>query len=140
MNLAFFTMDFLKGNDISRVEQGAELNKEDGKEMTVLHNAAKSGASMELVRYLVEQGAEVNKEVLHHAAKSGSSKDVVGYLIEQGAVVEKEDKNNLTALYHAAKQGICQVAELLLSKGGRALALLLAATTLATRCRNAALA
>ena len=90
--------------------------------LTVLHRAAWKGHT-DVVRYLVEQGADVNAKtddgdtVLGVAAWEGQT-DVVRYLVEQGADVNaKTDKGGWTALHGAAEYGHLAVVRYLVEQG-----------------------
>ncbi|XP_028409515.1 uncharacterized protein LOC114532139 [Dendronephthya gigantea] len=73
--------------------------------LTVLHFAVKKG-TLEIVEYLVEQGADVNGKktnrwtVLHSAVKNGTV-EIVEYLVEKGADVNGK-KNDGWCVMHAA--------------------------------------
>jgi ankyrin repeat protein len=89
---------------------------------TALHYATTCG-SLEIVKYLVEHGAEVNSKTvydetaLHFAAKSGSF-ETVKYLIEQGAEVTSEDqRGEQTVLYTACLSGNAEIVRYLLAHG-----------------------
>jgi ankyrin repeat protein len=82
-----------------------------------LHRAAEKG-DFEVVKNLVEQGADVNENnksdrtPLFGAAKSGNL-EVVKYLLEQGANVNAIDKNGEFPLFYAAQSGNLEVVEYL---------------------------
>ncbi|MDR1290234.1 MAG: ankyrin repeat domain-containing protein [Planctomycetaceae bacterium] len=82
-----------------------------------LHRAAENG-DFEVVKNLVEQGADVNENnksdrtPLFGAAKSGNL-EVVKYLLEQGANVNAIDKNGEFPLFYAAQSGNLEVVEYL---------------------------
>ena len=85
---------------------------------TVLHLAT----GLELVRLLVEQGADIrardncHKTPLHVAAEKGQT-DTVSYLVNQGADLNSRDKDGLIALYYALKEGHATTAKVLIDKG-----------------------
>ena len=65
---------------------------------------------MEIFKYLVEHGADVNyknkkdESILHYAALFDSL-EMVKYLVEHGADVNCKDKWNNSVLFYAAKYG-----------------------------------
>ena len=71
-----------------------------------LHKAVEQNR-IEMVKWLIENGAEVNakntdhRTPLHHASNSGLF-EVVQYLIENGANVNAKDKDDLTPLHDAS--------------------------------------
>ena len=90
---------------------------------TALHSAASEG-HLEVVKYLVEQGADINATtsrygwtVLHYAATWGQLA-VVRYLVEQGADVNAKDSDGDTARGLAEMFGHTAVARYLRSVGG----------------------
>jgi len=59
-----------------------------------------------MVKYLVEHGADINKE--DHYGKTpffkachGGNEPIVKYLVERGADINKESEDGLTPLFHA---------------------------------------
>ena len=89
--------------------------------MSVLHSAAESG-SLEIVKYLVEHGADVNGNnegnlsVLHYAAEFGSL-EMVKYLVEHGADVNGNNEGNLSVLHSAAESGSLEMVKYLVEHG-----------------------
>jgi len=69
----------------------------------------KSG-NKNLVKYLVEHGADINKEyeygttVLFNACRS-RNKDLVEYFVENGTDINKENRNGETVLWIAYENG-----------------------------------
>ena len=88
---------------------------------TALHNAA-AGGHLAAVRYLVEQGADLEATryddytPLHDAAAVGHLA-VVRYLVEQGADLEAKGRYDLTALLSAAYRGHWEVVKFLVGAG-----------------------
>ncbi len=88
---------------------------------TALHIAALSG-SLEMVKYLVEHGAEINykktfdQTALHMAAKSGSLK-IFKYLVEHGADIKCKNSLDENALYVAASSGSLEIVKYLVEHG-----------------------
>ncbi|MEM7055454.1 MAG: ankyrin repeat domain-containing protein [Bacteroidota bacterium] len=87
---------------------------------TPLQLAAVKGHS-NVVKYLVEQGADVSKQdneegyVLHYAT-SGGDVNIVKYLIERGAKVHVKDKNGFTILHVAARFNNLRLAKYLIEE------------------------
>ena len=96
--------------------------KKDGSRYTILHCAVSSG-SLELVKFLIDRGANVNVRsdcgytVLHYAADTGSLK-LVKFLIDKGAIVSnvKTDWGD-TVLHEAAESGSLELVKFLTDKG-----------------------
>ncbi len=88
---------------------------------TALHNAA-AGGHLAAVRYLVEQGADLEATryddytALHNAA-AGGHLAVVRYLVEQGADLEAKSRYDFTALLSAAYRGHWEVVKFLVGAG-----------------------
>ena len=76
---------------------------------------------IEVVRLLVENGAEVNdrdkydRTPLHRAAGEGHI-EVVRFLVENGAEVNYRDKNYQTPLHRAAERGHREVERFLVAQ------------------------
>ena len=74
--------------------------------------------SPEIIKYLVEQGANVNEKdghgntALHFAANDGSW-EIVKYLVEHGANVNEKDGDGNTGLYKAAFSGSLEIVKYL---------------------------
>lgn len=106
---------------LTLVNKGADLNRKEYDESTVLHRAAKRGNEA-VTRLLVENGAVVNakdkygRTALHWAAEEGHEA-VVRLLVENGAVVNAKDESGRTALHLAAGEVESMVVWLLVSKG-----------------------
>lgn len=105
------------------VSDGADLNATDSDGRTPLACAIRGG-SMEVVKALVEGGANVNKNSeeglpLYLAAREGRV-DMVTLLLDNEADINARDASGATALHGAAIGGSRAVAELLLAKGADA--------------------
>jgi serine/threonine-protein phosphatase 6 regulatory ankyrin repeat subunit A/serine/threonine-protein phosphatase 6 regulatory ankyrin repeat subunit B len=122
------------------VEHGADINAKDEKNKTALHYATESRdsemvsdsiyflsvtkqlPSLELVKYLVEHGADVNAKdeknmtALHYAAILYLS-EIFMYLVEHGADINEKDENNRTALHYAAERGLLEIVKYLVKHG-----------------------
>ncbi len=94
---------------------------------TPLHRAASKGKA-ELVKALIEAGANVNAKIksglrrgetpLHQAAYSGHT-EVVKALIEAGAEANAKDKDSQTPLHKAGYRGNAEVVKLLIKAGAQ---------------------
>jgi len=89
--------------------------------LTVLHYAAMNGDT-EVMRFLIEQGAdikaqdnELSRSAIHFAAENGNI-DCIKYLAEMGADLQDKDSNGATALHYAAKSNKLEVVKFLVSK------------------------
>jgi hypothetical protein len=134
--LSFIMMSSIQGNagdlhdaaqngDIVKVrqliEQGVDVNARDKDQNTPLDYAAWRGGNTDVVKLLIEKGANVNEVgeagPLHLAARTGRT-DVAKLLIEKGADVNARDNiRQWTPLHEAANFGNTEVAKLLIEKG-----------------------
>jgi len=104
------------------INAGADVNTETKDGTTVLMEASISGRA-DLVRLLVERGANVNAKfprngmtVLMFAGDTAHTK-IVEVLIEKGADINARDNHGVTALISAAAGGHSDVVRLLIEKG-----------------------
>ncbi|MBZ5600561.1 MAG: ankyrin repeat domain-containing protein [Acidobacteriia bacterium] len=102
--------------------QGASVNAKGRGGFSALLAASRNG-SLEVVRYLVEHGAEVDernnardKTPLLAAAFDGHY-DIAEYLIEHGANINVQAVNGWTPLHDAAYIGNFQIVKLLVDHG-----------------------
>jgi len=104
------------------LEKNAELTNaktENGE--TPLHSAA-SGGQLEVVKFLISQGADINLKqnsgaTALHFACFGGHRDVVEWLIDNGADVNSKDNNGLTPLRVAVFRSNKEMIALLIEKG-----------------------
>ncbi|KAL7279159.1 hypothetical protein ACG7TL_006999 [Trametes sanguinea] len=92
---------------------------EDGR--TPLHWAASSG-SEDIARYLIDQGADVNRGdgggwTPLHIAASGGFDEVVKELLGAGADVNARNEKGLTPLHYAASKSRVEIGKLLIARG-----------------------
>jgi uncharacterized protein len=91
---------------------------------TWLHHAASCG-SLEIVRYLVSQGLDVNKRCENvaslftpiNAAVTSGRRDVVRYLLDCGAKIDTSKGSVENLLFAVAHKGYTEIARLLIDKG-----------------------
>ncbi len=104
------------------VSRGADINKINSHgEQALLHAALKG--RLEAVRWLVENGARLNRQgkewaALHYAAFGGHA-EIVAYLLERGGDVNALSTNGSTPLMMAAREGRESIARTLLASGAR---------------------
>ncbi len=103
--------------------QGAKVDVRNEKGRTPLIFAAQAGR-LDLVKALVEKGADVNARTTTEIGSSvlsfavgGKNLEAVKYLIAHGAEVDLRSRNGSTPLCHAAARGQNDMVALLLSKG-----------------------
>lgn len=104
------------------IEDDADVNRRDKTGQTPLHHACYSG-QFEIVKHLVENGANVNIEVperlltpLHAATMNGDIK-IVKYLVDNGANINAKDNEGGTPLIAACWIGKRDVVYYLAGKG-----------------------
>jgi ankyrin repeat protein/acetyl esterase/lipase len=113
------------------LDHGADVNAEYSGAIqsssvsgTVLQVAINFGPTEEMAKWLVENGAKLNRKdsngnaELHLAALKGYA-DLVRLLVQHGADVNAVNKYNRTALYYAAKHGYRSVAAALIAAGAK---------------------
>ena len=104
------------------VGQGADKNCVGGKWHATALSVASFKGHMDIVQYLVEQGADMEKACglggtpLIYASCSGRL-DVARYLLEQGANRDKTTNRGYTSLHYAAYHGHLETAKLLMVYG-----------------------
>ncbi len=108
----------------AQVEAGESLEATDYRRRTPLQLAAEQGR-MEIVRYLVEAGADVNATTpdrtgevtpLRFAITNGDI-EMVQYLIDNGADVNKANNQGWTPLMTAVRHGYVDIIDVLLEAG-----------------------
>jgi len=123
---------FLEAAEISNVEmakylfgKGSNINDIDRDGSTALHAATRAG-NEDFVKYLVDNGAEVNlvggqrrRTVFQEAAEVGNF-EIVQYLVEKGANINAEDSEQYTALHRASIAMNSNVVKFLVKKGSDA--------------------
>ncbi len=102
------------------IEQGVNINANDDDGNTAILFAAEKGR-IDVVNYLIEQGAYINYEntgitACHLAANKGHL-EVVKLLIEKGALVNAETHEGMNALQFAAMEGHTEVINYLINHG-----------------------
>lgn len=114
----------IKRNDIEKVKElilaGFDVNTKDFYWGTIpLHHAVCANANIEIVKFLLDNGAEVNaqnkyKSTPLHWAASFSNKYIVKLLLDNGATIDIKDNNGHTPLHRAILENNKAVIELLI--------------------------
>ncbi len=108
----------------AEIDGGEDIEALDYRDMTPLIMAAQFG-EMDIVRYLVEQGADVNATMpeadgeqtpLRKAIERGDY-EMVLYLVENGAEVNHKNSFGWTPLMSAVRRGYTDIMEYLLTQG-----------------------
>lgn len=106
----------------SLIADDAELlDARDEYERTPLHWACR-GVHLEVARYLIEAGADINAKDANiitplHSVASRGHRDATQLLLDSGAIVDSPDYEEHTALHYAAREGHSEVVALLLARG-----------------------
>ncbi len=118
--------EFAQKGDLNEVKALIEkdpdlVNARDKDGRTPLHWACR-GVHLEVVKYLVEKGADVNAEdsnkivPLHSLATRNSAK-AIAVLLDNGAHVDAKDYGGGTALHYAAMSDASDAVEILVAAG-----------------------
>jgi ankyrin repeat protein len=118
--------DAFKNNEYAKVKLlvDADLKLVDARDqdsLTPLHWAAR-GASIDILKYLLDKGADVNAKDVNgsvplHSTSSRNNFEASKLLIEHGSVIDFKNVSGATPFYYAAQGGDGQFLEYLLSKG-----------------------
>ena len=103
-------------------EQGMDKNHVGGNDEDTALSIAAANDHLDIVRYLVEQGADMEKGDIGGwtplmTASARGHLDVARYLLEQGANRDKADSLGWTSLHLAAFYGLLDIAKLLMIYG-----------------------
>ena len=106
----------------AELQADAEVDRPEGKKQSTALMFASERGFLEIARYLVGRGADVNRRNRFgftplHAAANGSHVEVAGFLLENGAEVDAADENGRTPLYFAAEKDSLALARLLTEQG-----------------------
>ena len=113
---------------VTLIEKGADVNAQDRDEIAHYRSEstpiiiASERGSLEIVRYLVKNGADVNfidacdGTALMEASESGNL-EIVKYLVENGANIHFKNYRGETALMDASAKGNLEVVKYLIEKG-----------------------
>ena len=99
-----------------------EVNAKNHSGMTPLHRALKNSRETDLVRLLLDHGADVHmhdicrSSTLHHAAEKGNP-EIIKMILERNPEVEARDVRGTTPLQAASFTGDPDVVQLLLDHG-----------------------
>ena len=101
-----------------------EIIDEEGESATLLHYAAAgNGANVEVLKYLVSRGADVNAKSdggaspLHWAATHNTNVEVLKYLVSQGADIGVKTEDGISPLHSAAYNSNVEIMKYLASQG-----------------------
>jgi ankyrin repeat protein len=106
----------------SAIGQGAHVDYKGRAGFTPLNAAARQG-NLEVVKYLVEHGADIDKSDNNRdktpllAASFKGHFDIVKYLVEKGAKVNAQSINGFTPLHDAAYVGNFEIVKYLIEHG-----------------------
>ncbi len=111
----------LSANVERAIFDGANVNAWDDENCTPLMQAVAGNCNLEILRMLIEKGADVNAQdaggrtALLHAVIA-ERKEMVMFLIRNGANVDPRD-DSWTPLHHAACQGNLEIVRFLVESG-----------------------
>ena len=102
------------------ISKGADIKSKDANGFTILELAATYG-NLNVVKYLVEHGVDINAEdadagILIYASQDGNL-DMVKYLSDNGADINAMASNGWTALMQAADSGHLDIVTYLVENG-----------------------
>jgi ankyrin repeat protein len=106
------------------VLNGADVNVRDDHARTALSLVAASHGDMEIVRLLVDGGADVDPvdgrgfTPLIYSAERGHT-ELARYLLSKGALANRHTRDGRTALHFAAENGNAEIVSALLAKGAQ---------------------
>jgi len=120
-------IDAAKSGDLSKVKELVEknpqlVNTKDITGRTPLHWAAR-GVHLELLKYLVEKGADVNARdtfriIPLHSVVSRNNLNAAEYLLDHGSDINAQDNNEKSSSLHfASYRGFKDMAKLLIDRG-----------------------
>jgi len=108
--------DAMKSGTVEDVQyfiekQGVDVNTANENGATLLHLAAGACGDLEIVKYLISKGAEINSVTpgctpLHLVAASPTGVKIINYLISKGADVNAKERNGFTPLHLAAHTNV----------------------------------
>ncbi|WP_108823516.1 ankyrin repeat domain-containing protein [Dysgonomonas sp. Marseille-P4361] len=121
-------LDAIIKNDVDKVKKaintGASLYPDWEQDYmgSMMFRALNSGASIPILKLLIESGAFVNEGNIYGTtalmrAVMGSDYDAVAFLIDKGACINLKNQYGNTALIFAAKNGDAEMINLLLKHG-----------------------
>lgn len=99
--------------------KGVSCNAVDSEGISAFEWAAITG-NLELVTYLTNQGVNIKDSAALYWASSGEHFEVVKFLVEHGALVNKKGELGRTALHQASKYGYYKIISYLLDHGALA--------------------
>jgi len=104
------------------VEQGVSVYAKDGFGKTLLFHAVENHSDINVMKYLVENGADVNASTRDgwtplFEASYDSSIEIVKFLVDCGADPNKKTREGMTPLHHAGSNTNIDVMKYLIEKG-----------------------
>jgi len=111
-----------KVTSLLREKKNIDINKKNKKGVTPIHPAS-SGGNTNIVKILIEKGADVDSPAdkdghtpLHDAAFEGHL-EIVKLLLEKGANLNPKDNNKETPLHYASRAGRKKIVKHLIENG-----------------------
>ncbi|MGB8367404.1 MAG: ankyrin repeat domain-containing protein [Candidatus Babeliales bacterium] len=104
------------------IKRGAVIDEKDENGNTALIHAAGKEGKAKVVKFLLENGSNVNTENIHKetplivAVENGRT-EIVRLLLESGADADAKDVDGLTVLIHAVNDGFEEIVKLLMQWG-----------------------
>ncbi|RZC39913.1 Ankyrin repeat domain containing protein [Asbolus verrucosus] len=100
----------------SLVEKGAKIDIKNNCGKTLLHCAI-SGCFVDIAKYLIQKGADINIPNPENNSFKTLSSDLIQFLLDQNIRITYRDDSGSTLLHHVAEKGYSKLTEALVVRG-----------------------